>query len=64
MGLVGRIDYWREFDLDCFEWSSLYFPCMSYIRLIVYCLPIGLFWDCHEMSYGAPLVAQLFWVMA
>ena len=64
MGLVSRIDSWREFDLDCLQWSSLYFPCMSYLKVVVYCLPIGLFWDCNELSYGAPMTAQFFWVMA
>jgi hypothetical protein len=47
MGLLSRIDPWRDFDLDCFQWSSLYFPCMSYLKLVVYCVPIGLFWDCN-----------------
>lgn len=64
MGLVSRIDSGRDFDLDCFQWSTLYFPCMNFLRLVVYCLPIGLFWDCNELSYGAPMAAQFFWVMA
>lgn len=63
LGLAGRIDRKALFSLDCLSWSSLYLHIIIYLRLILYFLPIGLIWDCNELSFGGPLVSQLLMVM-
>jgi hypothetical protein len=37
---------------------------MNYLRVVVYCLPIGLFWDYYYLSYGGAINAQLAILMA
>lgn len=37
---------------------------MNYLRMVVYCLPIGLFWDYYYLAYGGPIIAQMTIIMA
>jgi cell shape-determining protein MreD len=37
---------------------------MNYLRVLVYCLPIGLFWDINYASYGGAIAAQMGILMA
>lgn len=55
---MSRIKYEEDFSFDCISWRNIYYPCMNYIRLFVYFLPIGLIWDCKELTYGAPIASQ------
>jgi hypothetical protein len=64
IGLMRRIDVRRDFEFDCLRYSALYFPCMNFLRVIGYFLPIGLFWDYYYLSYGGAIMGQLFILMA
>jgi hypothetical protein len=64
LGLVRRIDIRRDFEFDCLRYSAIYFPCMNYLRVVAYCLPIGLCWDYYYLSYGGAITAQLGILMA
>jgi hypothetical protein len=45
------------------QWSNIYLPCMNYLRLFLYFFPIGLVWNCQELSYGGPIASQFLMVM-
>lgn len=64
LGLVKRIDIKKNFEFDCIRFAAIYVPCLNYLKVLLYCLPIGFFWDYYYLSYGGPITAQLLIIMA
>jgi hypothetical protein len=41
----------------------LYYPVMNYLRLMFFFLPIGAAYDLYYISFGGPIISQLFMMM-
>ena len=63
IGLASRIDYKKNFEFDCLQYSMLYYPVMNYLRLMFFFLPIGAAYDLYYVSFGGPILSQLFMMM-
>jgi len=63
IGLVSRIDYMKDFEFDCLEYSMLYYPSMNVLRTIIAHLCLGLAPDFHYVQFGGPIVSEIFFLM-
>lgn len=63
IGLVSRINFKKEFEFDCLKYSMLYYPLMTYLRLMLFFLPIGASYDFYYFSFGGAIISQLFMMM-
>ena len=63
IGMAGRIDYLRDFEFDCLQYSMLYYPVMNQIRLTFAFLCNGFAPDFHHIQFGGVLAGQVFYLM-
>jgi hypothetical protein len=63
IGLVSRLDYKKDFEFDCLEYSNLYYPLMNNFRLFFFYIPIGALFDINYCSFGGVIVSQLLYIM-
>jgi hypothetical protein len=63
IGLVFRIDYTKDFEMDCITFSMLYYPVINITRLIIAHICLGFAPNFHYVQFGGCLAAQVFYFM-
>lgn len=63
IGFAERLDYMRDFEFDCLQYSMLHYPVMNQIRLTFSFLCVGFAPDFHYVQFGGVLAAQVFYMM-
>ena len=61
--MVKRLDYRKDFNFDCLQYSVLYYPSMNFIRLFCFFLSIGAATEFSYVQYSVPIVAQVVYIM-
>ena len=63
IGTADRVDYMKDFEFDCLQYSMLYYPVMNQIRLTFGFLCLGFAPDFHYVQFGGILAIQVFYLM-
>lgn len=63
IGLAGRLDYMKDFEFDCLQYSMLYYPSMHLGKLMFAHLCLGFAYDFHYVQFGGVIAAHVMYMM-
>lgn len=63
IGLAGRLDYMKDFQFDCLQYSMLYYPSMHLAKLMLGHLCLGFAYDYHYVQFGGVIAAHVMYMM-